>query len=159
MQNAFQDQMPDNDCWGCGPNNEQGLKLKSFWDKENDNQTKSIWNPSPYHKAGPDQYLNGGIISTIIDCHGICSAIAFTSKADNIEIANLWYVTGSLKILFKKPTPIDSPVELIATLVEKYPKKSIINCSVYSNGSLTVEGEVIAIRVSSEWTNKSTQHI
>jgi len=29
---AFQDQMRDNFCFGCGADNPDGLQIKSFWD-------------------------------------------------------------------------------------------------------------------------------
>ena len=32
---AFQDLIPDNHCYGCGPHNAHGLRIKSYWDVDN----------------------------------------------------------------------------------------------------------------------------
>lgn len=70
---AFQDQIPDNNCYGCGPGNREGLRIKSFWDGE---AAVCTYRPEHHHSAGPPQFLNGGIIATLIDCHSVCTAIA-----------------------------------------------------------------------------------
>jgi hypothetical protein len=60
-QKAFQDYYSDelSYCYGCGRLNEQGLKLKSYWDGE---ETVAIFSPRPYHIAIPG-YVYGGLIS------------------------------------------------------------------------------------------------
>lgn len=121
---AFQDYFQENDCWGCGPNNENGLRLKTYWKNENKNVTISTFIPKKFHKAGPDHILNGGIIGTIIDCHGVFTAVASLSKEEGTEIShNLWHVTGTLTVKYLKPTPIDRPVTLIGKIIERQGKK------------------------------------
>ena len=68
-----QDQMIGNYCWGCGADNNAGLHLKSYWDGE---IAVAEWIPSDEYAAGPQHFLNGGIIATLLDCHGVCTAIA-----------------------------------------------------------------------------------
>jgi hypothetical protein len=48
---------------------------------------------------------------------------------------------------------IDKPVELRAMITEWTEKKTTLKCTMYSDGVATAEGEVIAIRVPSEWCN------
>ena len=83
-QRAFQDYYPDelSYCYGCGRLNEQGLKLKSYWDGE---ETVAIFNPRPYHIAIPG-YVYGGLIASIIDCHGTGTAAAATYRAEGREM-------------------------------------------------------------------------
>ena len=69
---AFQDQIPDNFCFGCGADNPDGLHLKSEWEGD---IAVARWTPWPSHAAGPKHILNGGIIATLLDCHGVCTAI------------------------------------------------------------------------------------
>ena len=69
----FQNLIHGNHCFGCGPENDLGLRIKSYWDGKNQSICRFI--PEKHHCAGPAEYLNGGIISTIIDCHCICTAI------------------------------------------------------------------------------------
>lgn len=58
---AFQDLIPDNNCFGCGPKNEQGLRIKSRWTGEEVAECRFV--PAPHHSAGPPHALNGGIIA------------------------------------------------------------------------------------------------
>ena len=92
----FQDTMPYNHCWGCGPTNSQGLQLKSYWEGE---EAVSAFQPQPYHMAGPAHFLNGGIIATIIDCHRINTAMAHAYYEQGREIGSspiIWFATASL---------------------------------------------------------------
>ena len=70
---SLQELIPRNHCWGCGPDNEQGLQLKSYWDGDG---AVSIWQPRPPFFAGPTHILNGGVVASLIDCHSVCTAIA-----------------------------------------------------------------------------------
>lgn len=113
-QRAFQDQLRENHCFGCGSANEHGLQIKSYWSGD---QAVCTWQPQTFHAAGPPDLLNGGIIATLIDCHSICTAIAAAYHAEGREIGSeppVWYVTASLKVRYLRPTPIDQPVVLRA---------------------------------------------
>ena len=148
--NAFQDYWDMNRCWGCGSGNEHGLHLKSFWDGD---ESLSVFLPSRDHKAGPDDYLNGGIIATIIDCHSICTAIADAYRGEKRELNSepfIWYVTASMKIDYHKPTPIARSVTLRAGVEKKEGKKTLISCGLYSDDVECARGEVLAVRVSPE---------
>ena len=70
---CFQDEIPGNHCWGCGPANPHGLHVRSRWEGE---EAVCTWWPDRHHTSGPCAFLNGGIIGAIIDCHCICTAIA-----------------------------------------------------------------------------------
>ncbi len=77
-QLAFQDELTNNNCWGCGSTNSHGLQIKSYWSGV---EVLCIWHPKEYH-VGPKHFLNGGIIATIIDCHCIFTAIAAAYRAE-----------------------------------------------------------------------------
>jgi acyl-coenzyme A thioesterase PaaI-like protein len=147
---AFQDYWDMNRCWGCGSGNEHGLHLKSFWDGD---ESISVFLPSRDHKAGPDDYLNGGIIATIIDCHSICTAIADAYRGEKRELNSepfIWYVTASMKLDYHKPTPIARSVTLRAGVVKREGKKTLVSCGLYSDDVECARGEVLAVRVSPE---------
>src|SRR4030042_3516434 len=98
-QKAFQDYYSDelSYCYGCGRLNEQGLKLKSYWDGE---ETVALFNPRPYHIAIPG-YVYGGLIASIIDCHSTGTAAAATYRAEGREMGRehiLAFVTASLPV-------------------------------------------------------------
>jgi acyl-coenzyme A thioesterase PaaI-like protein len=150
-QRAFQDDMLDNSCYGCGPINENGLRIKSYWDGD---ESICTFTPRPYHTAGPKHFVNGGLISTLIDCHCVCTAIAYAYRKENRAIGSdprIWCVTASLKVNYLKPTPINKPVFLRARINDTGEKKTIVSCSLSSDGVECARGEVVAVRVSRSW--------
>ena len=150
-QPAFQDQMVDNYCWGCGSLNEKGFQIKSRWDGEG---AVCVWTPRPEHAAGPRHVLNGGVIATVIDCHSICTAVAEAYRDAGRALDSepmIWYVTGSLKVDYLRPPPIDQPIELRALIAEKREKKMIVTCTLTSQGQACARSEVVAVRVPPEW--------
>ena len=148
---AFQDQIPDNRCYGCGPSNRDGLRIKSYWEGD---ESICIYQPELHHSAGPPQFLNGGIIATLIDCHSLCTAIANAYRIEKRPIGSdphIWCVTANLNVSYLRPTPLDLPVTLSARITEAGPKKTLLQCSLYSNSDECARGEVVAVRVPNSW--------
>jgi acyl-coenzyme A thioesterase PaaI-like protein len=148
---AIQDLIPGNHCFGCGPDNPAGMQIKSYWDGE---LSVCEYMPRPEQCAGPTQYVYGGTIASLIDCHSVCTAIANYYGVDGRAIGEgpqIWCVTGRITVSYMKPTQIDKPVELRASISECGEKKTILTCTVHSDGKLVAEGEVIAIRVADSW--------
>jgi hypothetical protein len=95
---AIQDQLVDNFCWGCGADNPDGLQLKSFVDGDG---VVARWQPSPIYAAGPRTVLNGGIIASLLDCHGVCTAIARAYASEERLISSqpeIWCATSLLSV-------------------------------------------------------------
>jgi len=153
---AFQDAIGGNHCFGCGPDNPAGLRIKSRW--LSPGEAICLFNPEPEHSAGPEHILNGGIIATLIDCHSICTAIANHYLEETRAIGSdpeIWCVTGGLNIRYIAPTPIDHTVRLLTQIRERSDNKTVVTCQVSSDELLTAEAEVIAIRVPPEWRSRS----
>ena len=56
---------PQNRCFGCGPANEKGLRIKSFVEGD---EVVAEWRPS--RTTWPSRgSLNGGICGALLDCH------------------------------------------------------------------------------------------
>jgi acyl-coenzyme A thioesterase PaaI-like protein len=147
----IQDRIPHNHCYGCGPENPDGMQIKSYWDGE---ESVCTYMPRPEQCAGPTGYLYGGTIASLIDCHCVCTSIANYYQLDGREIGEgraIWCVTGGLEVRYLKPTRIDHPVELRATIEECSKKKTVLACTLSSDGTVTAEGKVVAIRVPAEW--------
>ena len=144
MKVPIQDEWPEagSYCWGCGRNNTHGLQLKSYWE---DDETVATFIPQEHHLAFPG-VLNGGIISTIIDCHGTGTAHAAAQKMTNGN-ENLMHVTASLSVRFKRPTPLDKPVTLRARVKEVDGNRITVTCSLYSGDTICVTGEVVTVGV------------
>ncbi|NIP37862.1 MAG: hypothetical protein GWO07_02280 [Candidatus Dadabacteria bacterium] len=77
-EKPFQDYWKHNKCFGCG-HNEYGLQIKSH---RVGDKSICIWKPEHYHAAGPECILYGGLISSVIDCHTVGSAIANEYKLE-----------------------------------------------------------------------------
>lgn len=151
MSDAFQDLMQHNLCYGCGAANPSGLKIKSYWEGD---EAVCTFQPAAHHMAGPPHVVNGGIISMIIDCHAVCTAIADAYKGEGRTIGSapmIWYATGSLKVDYLRPTPINSPIQLRARILERGARKTRLTCSVQSNGQECAKGDIVAVRVPNEW--------
>ncbi len=151
---AFQDLMPNNHCFGCGPLNLEGLRIRSFWDGD---ESVCTFEPGTGHAAGPRHFLNGGITATLVDCHSVCTATAWAYRSEAREIGSdpqIWCVTGSLEVRFLAPVPIGDPVDLRARIETTDGKKTVVSCSVFSGGSECATGRVVAIRVPPSWRNE-----
>jgi acyl-coenzyme A thioesterase PaaI-like protein len=148
-QIAFQDEpyCKGNVCWVCGNENAHGLYIKSHWEGD---IAVCTWKAEDFHTAGWPHVLNGGIISGVIDCHCVQTAMAASCKDKNSkgrESLSYWFATASLKVDFLKPTPVDKPVQLRARVTEMHTHKALVTCSLYSDGVECARGEVLAVRV------------
>ena len=140
-QQAFQDEMEEalSHCWVCGRNNPHGLHIKSYWRDDSSTTTGPTvaictWQPQAQFISYPN-VLSGGIISSLIDCHCINTAIAAAYSVEGHEIgskSHVRYVTTSLQVTYLKPIPIDAPVILIATIEEMRSRKTVLSCIVSS---------------------------
>ena len=148
---AFQDLLPGNHCWGCGPDAKDGLRIRSFWDGP---EAVCTWTPRLEFAAGPKHILYGGMISCVIDCHCIWTAIAEAYRTGGRQIGEgpvVWFATASLNVTYKKPTPIDQPLTMRARVNSMSERKALVSCSLVSDGVETATGEMVAVKVPPEW--------
>jgi acyl-coenzyme A thioesterase PaaI-like protein len=117
QQQSVQDRFfPTFTCFGCGPANEAGLRLKSY--AEGDLVTATFV-PWPAHDNGFGT-VNGGIISTVLDCH---SAAAVFTQAERCGWVGedglpLPWVTAGLDVRFLRPTPLAGPLLLTGSVTD-----------------------------------------
>ena len=100
---------PNNRCFGCGPANEQGLRIRSFVEGD---EVVARWSPQPHHQAFPGM-LNGGICGALLDCHGNWTA-AHRLMAERGAETPPCTVTARYAIELKRPTPLDTELVLRA---------------------------------------------
>jgi acyl-coenzyme A thioesterase PaaI-like protein len=147
-QKAFQDYYPDHwsHCYGCGRLNEHGLQIKSYWEGD---ESVCTFQPRPYHIAIPG-YVYGGLLASLIDCHGTGTAAAATYRAENRPPGSepvARYVTASLHVDYLKPTPLGGPLELRGRVTEIKGRKVVVAISLAAQGEVTVRGQVVAVQV------------
>ena len=112
---AVQDSYPDDVavCYGCGRLNDDGLHIRTLWDGAEGTAT---FTPKPFHTAITG-IVYGGLLASLIDCHAVGTAAAARYAADGREIGSdpvLRYVTGTLQVSFRGPTPLGEPLRLRA---------------------------------------------
>ncbi|MEH7388878.1 PaaI family thioesterase [Bacillus sp. JJ1474] len=144
---AIQDIYPDDFAWcyGCGRLNENGHHFRTGWLGE---KTVTLYTPKEEHTAIPG-FVYGGLIASLIDCHGTGSAALALHRKNGHEIGDgaepPRFVTGSLKVDFLKPTPQDVPLKAIGAVTEIHPKKWKVDIEVFAEDVVCARGEVIAV--------------
>ncbi len=133
-------------CYGCGRLNERGYKIKTVWDGD---ETVTKFTPQPYHTSIPG-YVYGGLLASLIDCHGTGTAALAGYRAENREPGSdppLRFVTASLKVDYLKPTPLGVQLEVRGKVLEIKGRKVVVAASLSAGGVVCVRGEVIAVQV------------
>jgi acyl-coenzyme A thioesterase PaaI-like protein len=144
---AFQDHYPEDvqHCYGCGALNSQGHQIKSYWDGE---QTVCTFQPKPYHTASPG-YVYGGLIASLIDCHGTGSAAAAMHRhrggKEGQEIPR--FVTAALHVNYLKPTPLGPPLVIRGTIREVRGRKVIVDAELSADGVVCATGKIICVEM------------
>jgi acyl-coenzyme A thioesterase PaaI-like protein len=147
-EKAFQDYYPDHmaHCYGCGSLNEFGHQIKSYWDND---ESVCHFQPKPYHTAIPG-YVYGGLLASLVDCHGTGTAAAAGYRAENRAMDTepaLRYLTASLYVDYLKPTPLGPMLEIRAKVKDVKKRKVVVEEWIVVNGDITVRGEVVAVQV------------
>jgi acyl-coenzyme A thioesterase PaaI-like protein len=144
IQDYYSDQMSH--CYGCGRLNESGFKIKSYWKGD---ESIAAFTPKPYHTAFPG-FVYGGLIASILDCHGTGTAAAAVYKSEGREMGTepeLRYVTASIHINYIKPTPINTELVIIGKVKEIKGKKVTVEVKLLANEVECANGEVIAVKI------------
>ena len=134
---------PNSVCFGCGPANPGGLRLRSF---ERGDEVVAEWQPEVRHEAFPGA-LNGGIIGTLLDCHSNwTAAVALMRAAGADEVPAT--VTASFQVRFLRPTPTDGPVTLRAHVVDLQSDRATVESTLEAHGEpcATFRGTFVAVR-------------
>jgi acyl-coenzyme A thioesterase PaaI-like protein len=145
---AVQDFYPDDvaHCYGCGRLNESGLRLRTRWEGD---ETVSRFTPAPYHTAIPGA-VYGGLVASLLDCHGTGSASAAALREEGREIGDgesPRFVTAALHVDFLKPTPLGPELEVRGRITEIKGRKVVVEETLSADGVVTARGQVVAVRI------------
>ena len=152
IQNYYPDELSY--CYGCGRLNEHGHQIKSYWQGD---ETVARYMPKDYHIAIPG-YVYGGLIASLIDCHGTGTAALASYKAAEREPDTLpafRFVTASLQVDFLKPTPLGVELELRGKIVELKGRKVISEITVSANNEICARGKVVAVQMPENFMNQN----
>jgi acyl-coenzyme A thioesterase PaaI-like protein len=134
---------PNNKCFGCGPSNPKGLRIKSRVDGDT---VIADWTPEPHHEAFPGM-LNGGIIGALLDCHSNWTAAWHLMNAQKLDFPPST-VTAEFHVKLKRPTPSKGPVLLRARVVESQGDRAVVEAELEADGTVTstCRGVFVAVR-------------
>jgi len=137
---------PGNACFGCGPANEKGLRIRSFPGPEDDGELLCEFTPQPHHLAFPN-VLNGGILGTIFDCHCNWTAAMHFMRRDGLERPPCT-VTAEFTVRMKRPTPLDAAILLSARPVSSEKNRVVVEATATSRGQVTASctGTFVAVK-------------
>ena len=132
-------------CFGCGPANERGLRIRSIPADEG-TTTVCDWQPEEHHHAF-EGMLSGGIIGTLLDCHSNwTTAWHLMTKAG--ESSPPCTVTAEFAVKLLRPCPTDGPVHLVARIVESSDDRATVESTLEAEGKVraTCRGVFVAVR-------------
>jgi len=133
---------PHNRCFGCGPANEKGLRIRSFPRGE---EIVCDWTPQPYHMAFAGA-VNGGICGALLDCHSNwTAALHLMKKAGAAELPST--VTADFHVKLKRVTPIDAVLHLSARVVQSTENSATVEAEISADGKITAtcRGTFVAV--------------
>jgi acyl-coenzyme A thioesterase PaaI-like protein len=135
---------PHNACFGCGPANEKGLRIRSV--AVSDDETEAIWQAEAHHEAFPGM-LSGGITGTLLDCHSNWTAAWHLMRRAG-EKTPPCTVTAEYAVKLKRPIPTDAPVHLRAKVVESSEDRAVVEAELVAGEKVaaTCRGVFVAVR-------------
>lgn len=142
---ALQDRYsPNGECFGCGPKNGRGLRVKSH--VRDDGSVVTTWRAEKYHEAFAGT-LSGGIIGTLMDCHSNWTATYHLMKKHGAD-APPCTVTADYQITMRRPTPTDGDIEIVARPVEVGEDRAVVTAELSAGGKVcaTSRGTFVAVK-------------
>lgn len=133
---------PNTTCFGCGPANAQGLRIRSFIDGEH---IVADWQGQVFHEAFPG-VLSGGIIGTLLDCHSNWTAAWYLMQRSGTGIIPCT-VTAEFHVKLLRPTP-QGPVHLDAKVVDAVGDRATVEATLEAGGKVTARcvGTFVAVK-------------
>ena len=139
---SIQDRLfPTMMCFGCGPANTRGLRLKSY---VGDGCVTATFTPWPEHDNGLG-FLNGGIIATVLDCH-TAAGVLHEASVQGWEAppgAALAFVTAGIDVRYLRPSPLDNAVDLRAVVVRATEAEIVCEAELQYDGKTCATGHAV----------------
>ena len=134
---------PKGECFGCGPANTKGLRIRSFEEGED---LVCDFRAEPHHLAFPGA-VNGGICGALLDCHSNWCAAMHLMRASGADSPPCT-VTADFHVKLKRPTPIDATLHLHAKVVESQADRATVEATLTANGQVTAtcRGLFVAVK-------------
>jgi acyl-coenzyme A thioesterase PaaI-like protein len=142
--NSLQDTYaPHGICFGCGPVNEKGLRIKS---RVEGDEVVAEWTAEPHHEAFPGM-VSGGIVGTLLDCHSNWTAAHHLMKAQGFTEPPCT-VTADYAVSLRRPTPTSEVLRLRARVVQSSEDRAVVEAELEAGGKVTARctGTFVAVK-------------
>jgi len=133
---------PDTICFGCGPANALGLRIKSF---PRGDEVVCEWRAEKHHEAF-EGILNGGIVGALFDCHMNWTAACHLMTANGLA-GPPTTVTAEYSVVLKRPTPTAEAVLLRARVVQSSSDRATVEATMESLGKVTATARGVFVAV------------
>ena len=136
---------PANACFGCGPANDKGLRVRTFPSADAD-ETVAQWHPERHHEAFPG-VLSGGVIGTLLDCHSNWTAAWHLMRKAGASSPPCT-VTAEFAVKLLRPTPTTAAVQLRAWVAESTDDRAVVESELVAGGKVcaTCRGTFVAVK-------------
>jgi acyl-coenzyme A thioesterase PaaI-like protein len=133
-------------CFGCGPANAKGLRIRSLPASDGTDEVVATWTPESHHEAFPGM-LNGGIVGALLDCHMNWTAAYTLMRKAGLDHPPVT-VTADYAVKLKRPTPSTGAVRLVAKVVEEPgPDRAIVESTLEAGGQICATGRGLFVAV------------
>jgi uncharacterized protein (TIGR00369 family) len=135
--------MENHYCFGCGPANENGLKMQFYGDGE----SVLSWVTVPGHLCGWNNLVHGGVISTLLD--------EIMGRAVIYQLRNLG-LTRTMSLDFVRPVFIGTEIKVQGRILElKNEREAVVEGIIMNeNGEVCAKSTGTFILFSSERIRK-----
>jgi acyl-coenzyme A thioesterase PaaI-like protein len=145
MPKSLQDTYaPATVCFGCGPANRDGLRIKSYPGDGDD--VVCAFTAEKRHEAFAG-VLNGGIVGTLFDCHCNWTAAYHLMRSAGAATPPCT-VTAEYHVVLKRPTPTGAgPITVRARVVEATADRATVEGVMEAGGKVTAtcRGTFVAV--------------
>ena len=117
----------DAGCFACSDANPMGLQLGPFR-RYGERILARFSVPDPFH--GPPGVVHGGIVATILDEVSVAVALLVHERK---------VLTGELSVRYRRPCPVEKPLELSAWRTETQTRYFVIVAEARDNGELLAQ--------------------
>lgn len=133
---------PSSICFGCGPANEQGLQIDSH---RIDGGLVMEFQAEDQHQAFPGM-VNGGIIGTLLDCHGNWTAAVALMDEQGLDEPPCT-VTATYEVKLRRPTPVSTPLTVTSEVVELLEDRATVTLTLEAEGKVCATGSGLFVAV------------
>ncbi len=133
---------PNSICFGCGPANPDGLRIRSF---RTDDGLSMVFETEDSHQAFPGM-ICGGIIGTLLDCHGNWTA-AMAIMDSRGEAEAPCTVTARYTVKLRRPTPHGAPLHVTSRVESLDGDRATVMMELRADGEVCATGEGLFVAV------------